>query len=257
MESVVREEEACSAYDGTELVPTHYFVCLPSGGGLRPVTEEEAKAKAAGFLVPVGTAAGTPCSGSPLKHTGGTSVCSDDDRSRSSQLDRLFIWELLNFARHRSWKKKVLTVLIFGTSLYVLYDLLFLNNIRNIITNALEWMTLNPFGAVFSFIIFFVVATLLFVPPAILMFGAGYAFSNIAGFGYGFLTSTAVSFVGSCLGAIAAFLRSRYMMRDLIELFAKRYPIVKALDRALERKGFRVMLLLRLWYVAGDPKMRW
>ena len=36
------------------------------------------------------------------------------------------------------------------------------------------------------------------------------------------------------------------MMRDLILLFSKRYPIVKALDSAMVRDGFRVMVLLRL-----------
>jgi hypothetical protein len=48
------------------------------------------------------------------------------------------------------------------------------------------------------------------------------------------------------VGAILAFYRARYMMRDLILLFAKRFPIIRAADRALERNGWRVMLLLRL-----------
>jgi hypothetical protein len=36
------------------------------------------------------------------------------------------------------------------------------------------------------------------------------------------------------------------MMRDLVELFAERYPIVKATDRAIQRKGRKIFLLLRL-----------
>lgn len=36
------------------------------------------------------------------------------------------------------------------------------------------------------------------------------------------------------------------MMRDLVQLFARRYPLVMYADRALERNGFRVALLLRL-----------
>jgi hypothetical protein len=35
-------------------------------------------------------------------------------------------------------------------------------------------------------------------------------------------------------------------MRDLFQLFARRYPLVMFADRALERNGFRVGLLLRL-----------
>lgn len=36
------------------------------------------------------------------------------------------------------------------------------------------------------------------------------------------------------------------MMRDMVELFSKRYPIINAADRAMQRKGFKIMLLLRL-----------
>ena len=35
-------------------------------------------------------------------------------------------------------------------------------------------------------------------------------------------------------------------MRDLIELFSKRYPLIRAADRAIERKGLKIMFLLRL-----------
>jgi len=43
-----------------------------------------------------------------------------------------------------------------------------------------------------------------------------------------------------------AFYRSRYLARDMIDMFSKRYPIVRAADRAIQRKGFKIMLLLRL-----------
>jgi len=41
--------------------------------------------------------------------------------------------ELIHFARNRSWKKKVLTVLIILTSALVLYDIFYLGNIQNMI----------------------------------------------------------------------------------------------------------------------------
>ena len=89
-------------------------------------------------------------------------------------------------------------------------------------------------------------ATLFFVPPTILYFGAGYAFCDVAGFWGGLVAGIVVCFIGSSLGAILAFLRSRYMMRDLVELFSKRFPIVKCLDEAMRTQGFRAMTLLRL-----------
>mmetsp|Transcript_4810 Transcript_4810/g.12034 ORF Transcript_4810/g.12034 Transcript_4810/m.12034 type:complete len:424 (+) Transcript_4810:100-1371(+) len=157
-----------------------------------------------------------------------------------------FFWELLRFAKNRSWKKKVMTALIVTTSVFVLVDLIFLGNIMKLISNFIEWMTNQPEAAVICFLCFFVAATFLFVPPTILYFGAGYAFCDVAGFWAGLFAATVVCFIGASLGAVLAFLRSRYMMRDLIELFAKRFPLVKCLDRAIQEKGFRVMLMMRL-----------
>jgi uncharacterized membrane protein YdjX (TVP38/TMEM64 family) len=179
-------------------------------------------------------------------------------------------WELIHFLRHRHWKKKVLTVIILFTSSYVIYDLIFLGHVRNGIEYAVQWMTRNVACAVVSLIVLFIVGTLLFVPPALIMFGTGYAFAGICR-GYtsndtiknnddddshtttstaplivGIIAAIFISMVGCCIGAILAFVRARYMMRDLIELFARRYPIVQAMDRALSQNGFRVMLLLRL-----------
>jgi len=108
-------------------------------------------------------------------------------------------------------------------------------------------MSIHPLLAVGSFFFLFIVATFLFVPPEILMFAAGFGFAHMLGLGYGIAVAMGVSLVGSAVGAILAFLRARYMMRDLILLFVRRYPIVKACDQAFHRNGFRVMLLLRLW----------
>jgi hypothetical protein len=84
-----------------------------------------------------------------------------------------FLWEVLHFVKHRNWKKKLLTVLICLTSICILVDFFVFGHVQIAILAILNWMLQNPFGAVFSFIGLFVVATLLFVPPAILMFAAG------------------------------------------------------------------------------------
>ena len=55
-------------------------------------------------------------------------------------------------------------------------------------------------------------------------------------------------------------------MRDLIKLFARRYPVVKATDRAIKHKGFRIYLLLRMCpvipfnalnYIGGITGVKW
>ena len=151
-----------------------------------------------------------------------------------------FIWVLLDFARKRSWKKKLLTVLIVLSSVYVITDILFLGNVVPFVNSFLDWMTQHTVLGILVCVLFFAAATLVFVPHAILTFGVGWAFANVLGFGWGLIVGLFVSFMGSALGAILSFIRSRYMMRDLVELFAGRYPIVKATDRAIQRKGFKV-----------------
>lgn len=105
-----------------------------------------------------------------------------------------------------------------------------------------------------------------FIPPSILTLGSGVAFAKAFGFGPGILLASAASFFGACVGAVIAFFRARYLMRDLIKLFARRYPIVKATDRAMKEKGFRIYVLLRMCpiipfnalnYIGGITGIKW
>lgn len=132
------------------------------------------------------------------------------------------------------------------SSILVLSDVFFFGNVVNVVNHVLAWAAHHTFLAVIGSILFIAAATLVFVPHALLCCGAGWAFADVCGMGVGVVLGLFVSFMGSCLGAVLAFLRSRYMMRDLVELFSRRYPIVKAADRALARKGYKIMLLLRL-----------
>ena len=90
--------------------------------------------------------------------------------------------------------------------------------------------------------------------------------ADVCGLLPGIFAATIACFIGSVIGAMICFLRARYMMRDLIELFAKRYTLVRAADRAIKRNGFRVMVLLRLCplipfhalnYIGGITAVSW
>jgi len=157
-----------------------------------------------------------------------------------------FFWEFLEFAKNRCWKKKILSAVIALTSLYILVDLIFLGNVQRFINNFLGWMTNHPALAVFAFILFLILASLLFIPPVVLIFGAGFAFADLCGFWTGSLVAILLCFFGLCIGSTLSFLRSRYMMQDLVKLFAERYPIVKAANTAMKTQGFKIMFLMRL-----------
>ena len=105
-----------------------------------------------------------------------------------------------------------------------------------------------------------------FIPPSILTLGSGVAFSRAFGLGPGVVLASSSSFFGACIGAVIAFFRARYLMRDLIKLFARRYPVVEATDRAIKHKGFRIYLLLRMCpvipfnalnYIGGITGVKW
>jgi uncharacterized membrane protein YdjX (TVP38/TMEM64 family) len=88
------------------------------------------------------------------------------------------------------------------------------------------------------FIAIYVVACLLYLPGSLLTIGAGFIFGPVVGI-------PTVS-VGSTLGAGAAFLLSRGLMRDWVSRAVAQRPEFRALEEAVAEEGFKVILLTRL-----------
>lgn len=84
----------------------------------------------------------------------------------------------------------------------------------------------------------YVTACVLFIPGSFVTLAASFLFGLVAG-------SITVS-VGSTLGASAAFLVGRYMARDKIEGKLEGNAKFKAIDEAVGRQGFKMVLLTRL-----------
>jgi uncharacterized membrane protein YdjX (TVP38/TMEM64 family) len=91
---------------------------------------------------------------------------------------------------------------------------------------------------VVAFIGLYIIATVAFVPGSILTLGAGVLFGVVAGAVYVFVAAT--------LGATAAFLVGRYVARDWVARQIDGHPRFKAIDEAVGRKGFTIVLLTRL-----------
>lgn len=110
--------------------------------------------------------------------------------------------------------------------------------VKATLVGVLEWVQgLGVLGAVVLGALY-VPACLFLVPGTLLTLGAGFAFGVVVG-------SVAVS-IGSTLGAAAAFLAGRTLARDLVESRVARSPRFAALDRAVGRQGFKIVLLTRL-----------
>ncbi len=104
-------------------------------------------------------------------------------------------------------------------------------------------------AGVLVFIAVFAVAMVLFVPGTFFALGAGFAF----GLGWGMFAAVS----GATLGATAAFLIARYAARDWVRGWTRERRRLKALDRAVARKGWRVVALLRLSPVFPFPVLNY
>jgi pyruvate/2-oxoglutarate dehydrogenase complex dihydrolipoamide dehydrogenase (E3) component/uncharacterized membrane protein YdjX (TVP38/TMEM64 family) len=88
------------------------------------------------------------------------------------------------------------------------------------------------------FVVAYVVACVLFLPGAILTLGAGFA--------YGVALGAPLVWVAANLGAAVAFLLGRTVARETIAARVARNPSFAAIDHAVGRSGFRIVLLTRL-----------
>jgi uncharacterized membrane protein YdjX (TVP38/TMEM64 family) len=111
-------------------------------------------------------------------------------------------------------------------------------NPQELLQSALEWV--NGLGAVgaIAFIGIYILATIAFLPGSLLTLGAGVVF----GVGLGSL----YVFIGATLGATAAFLVGRYLARSWVSQKIADNLKFRAIDEAVGREGFKIVLLTRL-----------
>ncbi len=110
--------------------------------------------------------------------------------------------------------------------------------VHQYLESFLQWIVrLGPWAPVFL-VALDVVVCLLCLP--------GSAVTLVAGFLWGTAGGSVVASLGATLGATAAFLVSRLMLRGWIERRLAGHPAISAIDRAIGSQGFRVVLLVRL-----------
>ncbi len=135
----------------------------------------------------------------------------------------------------RWWATRIAASLLLAAAIGAL---VFLIPVRVYLTEALAWMAgLGP-CAPLAMIAAYVVASLFFLPIPLLSIGAGFLF----GIALGAITVS----LGSTLGATAAFVVGRKLGRDRMRRLTAGYPKFKAIDRAVGREGYKVVILSRL-----------
>ncbi|HEY9606641.1 MAG TPA: TVP38/TMEM64 family protein [Allocoleopsis sp.] len=111
-------------------------------------------------------------------------------------------------------------------------------NPQDWLRSALEWInSLGAIGAI-AYIALYIIATVAFLPGSIVTLGAGVVFGLVLGSLY--------VFIGASLGATVAFLIGRYLARDWVFKKIASNEKFRAIDEAVGREGFKIVLLTRL-----------
>ncbi|MFO8013888.1 MAG: TVP38/TMEM64 family protein [Phycisphaerae bacterium] len=131
------------------------------------------------------------------------------------------------------WRLVVLGVVVVGLAVAS-----YLLPVRPYLERVLRWTeSLGEWGLLVAGGIY-IPATVLFVPGLVLTVGAGFLYPL-------WLAVPAMS-VGSTLGACAAFLVGRTVARGWVARKVKGRPKFEAIDDAVGREGFKIVLLTRL-----------
>lgn len=110
--------------------------------------------------------------------------------------------------------------------------------VPELLHNSLQWIEdTEPAGAI-AFILIYIIATVAFIPSSILTLGAGVVFGVVLGSIY--------TLIGATIGATAAFLVGRYLIRGWITRKIEGNDKFKAIDKAVAKEGFKIVFLARL-----------
>lgn len=110
--------------------------------------------------------------------------------------------------------------------------------VRQWLESFLFWVRTQGAWGTLIYGILYALGAVLMVPGSALTAGAGLL--------YGTLIGVLIVSPASVLGATLSFLIARYFARNWVERKLQAYPRFAAIDAAVERQGFKIILLVRL-----------
>ena len=148
------------------------------------------------------------------------------------------IQEQILIERIRRRNQIIVFLILTAVIIFVIIDSFTTKYVSSAFTSLYTWIDCNPTAGAIS--------TLLFIPGALLTIGCGLVYGMIFGLGKGVAIGTTVVFIGASIGSILSFILGRYLLRDCVSKWLDRYSLFKAVDKTMEKKGFRIFCLLRL-----------
>eukprot|EP00339_Tiarina_fusa_P018179 CAMPEP_0116996848 /NCGR_PEP_ID=MMETSP0472-20121206/509_1 /TAXON_ID=693140 ORGANISM="Tiarina fusus, Strain LIS" /NCGR_SAMPLE_ID=MMETSP0472 /ASSEMBLY_ACC=CAM_ASM_000603 /LENGTH=376 /DNA_ID=CAMNT_0004695589 /DNA_START=193 /DNA_END=1323 /DNA_ORIENTATION=- len=111
----------------------------------------------------------------------------------------------------------------------------------------LLWVESHPGWGLGAISLVIAAAVITMVPIGTpLVLGCGYIYRGVYGWKLGLFVATVVSMAGSCLGAVICFLLGRYLMRETVQTWVRKYPLFDAIDVAASKQGLKIMAMLYL-----------
>lgn len=114
------------------------------------------------------------------------------------------------------------------------------------IHDFLFWVKENPGTGAAAFVVVYGTCVALLLPGTPLTLGGGYVYKVAYGWAGGVAMATFTSMAGSLLGSCSCFVMGRYIMRDRVRRWGRKYPLFDAIDVAVSDNGFKIMCLLYL-----------
>jgi uncharacterized membrane protein YdjX (TVP38/TMEM64 family) len=136
-------------------------------------------------------------------------------------------------ADRRRWTRFALLALLVAAVVTVL-----LSPVERWLIELADWIRDAGVTGMLVFVAAYVVGALVFAPAFVL--------TLLAGFAYGPLHGTLLVWPTATLAAALAFLMGRFVARDWVSRRAKKHPRFGALDQAIGREGWKLVVLMRL-----------
>jgi len=110
----------------------------------------------------------------------------------------------------------------------------------------LLWVKEHPGTGAAAFIFVYGLCVIFLLPGTPLTLGGGYIYKLAYGWVGGVFMATFTSMAGSLFGSCSCFILGRYIMRNQVRKWGRKYPLFDAIDIAVSDNGFKIMCLLYL-----------
>jgi hypothetical protein len=164
----------------------------------------------------------------PLEENDDTDLDDDDMKSPTTNNSSFLNCEIDG--------KKIVSAIMFLLISLVIWDTLFRDPEHRWIKpdfseRFLVWVQAYPARGLFAFLLVIATGVVLMIPVGTpLTIGCGYVYKGAYGWIIGVTIATVISMVGSALGAVTCFLLGRYLMRDQVRKWIRKYPLFDAID---------------------------